>query len=134
MHTVLTDNASQFTFPPRHADGPTATRMTQMFDLRSRKNNIGHRLTKIKHPWMNGQVARMNRTVEKATVMRCDYDSHQQFEIHLHDFIADDGFSRRLKTRKSLTSYEFFCTRRTVAPSRYTLNRHIKCRDQPTRV
>ncbi len=26
IHTVLTDNGIQFTFPPRHADGPTARR------------------------------------------------------------------------------------------------------------
>jgi len=25
IHTVLTDNGIQFTFPPRYADGPTAT-------------------------------------------------------------------------------------------------------------
>ncbi len=32
IHTVLTDNGIQFTFPPRYADGPTATYVTHMFD------------------------------------------------------------------------------------------------------
>ena len=36
--------------PPRYADGPTATYMTHMFDMRCRENGIEHRLTKIKHP------------------------------------------------------------------------------------
>src|SRR5881398_1484145 len=34
IHTVLTDNGIQFTFPPRYADGPTASHMTHMFDMR----------------------------------------------------------------------------------------------------
>jgi len=34
IHTVLTDNGIQFTFPPRYADGPTARYVTHMFDLR----------------------------------------------------------------------------------------------------
>src|SRR5450631_1729152 len=60
IHTVLTDNGIQFTLPPRYADGPTATYLTHMFDMRCRENGIERRLTKIKHPWTNGQVERMN--------------------------------------------------------------------------
>jgi hypothetical protein len=62
IRTELTDNGIQFTFPPLYADGPTAT---YMFDIRWRQNNIEHRLIKIKHPWINGQVERMNRTINK---------------------------------------------------------------------
>ena len=36
IHTVLTDNGIQFTFPPRYADGPTAQYVTHMFDMRCR--------------------------------------------------------------------------------------------------
>ncbi|MDA9536892.1 transposase, partial [Bradyrhizobium sp. CCBAU 21362] len=68
IHTVLTDNGIQFTFPPRYADGPTARYTTHMFDIRCQENGIEHRLTKIKHPWTNGQVERMNRTIKEATV------------------------------------------------------------------
>lgn len=64
IHTVLTDNGIQFTFPPRYADGPTARYMTHMFDMRCRENGIEHRLTKVRHPWTNGQVERMNRTIK----------------------------------------------------------------------
>ena len=80
IHTVLTDNGIQFTFPPRYADGPTARYMTHMFDMRCRENGIEHRLTKIKHPWTNGQVERMNRTIKEATVKRYHYDRHDQLE------------------------------------------------------
>ncbi len=45
IHTVLTDNGIQFTFPPRYADGPTACYITHMFDPRCRENGIEHRRT-----------------------------------------------------------------------------------------
>ena len=103
IHTVLTDNGIQFTFPPRYADGPTARYVTHMFDMRCRENGIEHRLTKVKHPWTNGQVERMNRTIKEATVNRYHYESHQQLEAHLPDFISAYNFGRRLKTLKGLT-------------------------------
>jgi len=122
IHTVLTDNAIQFTFPPRYADRPTATYMTHMFDMRCGENGIQHRLTKVKHPWTNGQVGRMNRTIKEATVKRYHYDDHQQLERHLHDLIAAYNFGRRRKTLKGLTPYEFICKQWTAEPQRFNLN------------
>jgi transposase InsO family protein len=92
IHTVLTDNGIQFTFPPRYADGPTARYMTHMFDMRCEENGIKHRLTKVRHPWTNGQVERMNRTIKEATVKRYHYDRHEQLERHLNDFIDAYNF------------------------------------------
>jgi transposase InsO family protein len=70
IHTVLTDDSIQFNFPPRYADGPNARYVTHMFDMRCQEFGIEHRLTKVKHPWTNGQVERMNRTIKEATVRR----------------------------------------------------------------
>lgn len=122
IHTVLTDNGIQFTFPPRYANGPTARYMTHMFDMRCRENGIEHRLTKVKHPWTNGQVERMNRTIKEATVKRFHYDDHRQFEVHLADFVAAYNFGRRLKTLKGLTPYEFICKCWTSETERFTLD------------
>lgn len=66
---------------------PTARYITHMFDMRCRENGIEHRLTKIRHPWTNGQVEQMNRTIKEATVKRYHYDSQRQLETPLHDFI-----------------------------------------------
>jgi transposase InsO family protein len=41
-----------------------------LFDRICRDNDIEHRLTKPNHPWTNGQVERMNRTLKEATVKR----------------------------------------------------------------
>ncbi len=135
IHTVLTDNGIQFTFPPRYANGPTATWMSHMFDMRCEENGIEHRLTKIRHPWTNGQVERpplgvcrqtpagqRNRTIKDATVKRFHYDDHAQLRRHLADFMDAYNFGRRLKTLKGLTPYEFICKQWTIEPKRFTLN------------
>jgi len=122
IHTVLTDNGIQFTFPPRYVDGPTARYMTHMFDMTCRDNGIEHRLTKVKHPWTNGQVERMNRTIKEATVKRYHYDRHDQLESHLFDFINAYNFGRRLKTLKGLTPYEFIVKAWTNEPERFRLD------------
>jgi transposase InsO family protein len=59
-----------------------------MFDLRCREQGIEHRCTRVNHPWTNGQVERMNRTIKEATVQRYHYDSHEQLERHLDDFVS----------------------------------------------
>jgi transposase len=122
IHTVLTDNGIQFRYPPRYANGPTARYMTHMFDMRCRENGIEHRFTKINHPWTNGQVERMNRTIKDATVKRFYYDSHDQLRRHLQDFIDAYNFGRRLKTLKGLTPYEFICKKWTSEPDRFIID------------
>jgi transposase InsO family protein len=122
IHTVLTDNGIQFRFAPRYADGPTARYVTHMFDMRCREHGIEHRFTKINHPWTNGQVERMNRTIKEATVQRYHYDDHQQLRQHLGDFVAAYNFGRRLKTLKGLTPYEFICKAWQTEPERFVLN------------
>jgi transposase-like protein len=57
IHTVLTDNGIQFTFPPRYADGPTARYMTHMFDMRWRENGIEAPPDKTK-PYLDERAGR----------------------------------------------------------------------------
>jgi transposase InsO family protein len=121
IHTVLTDNGIQFTFPPRYADGPTARYATHMFDMRCRENGIEHRLTKPNHPWTNGQVERMNRTLKEATVRRYHYETHDQLREHLDTFLAAYNFAKRLKTLRGLTPYEFICKCWTENPDQFSL-------------
>jgi transposase InsO family protein len=122
IHTVLTDNGIQFTFPPRYADGPTARYATHMFDIRCRENSIEHRLTKPNHPWTNGQVERMNRTLKEATVRRYHYETHDQLREHLDTFLAAYNFAKRLKTLRGLTPYELICKCWTENPDQFRLD------------
>lgn len=122
INIVLTDNGIQFTFPLRYKDGPTATYMPHMFDMRCRENGIDHRLTKISPPWTNGQVERMNRTIKDANVKRYHYEDYSQLYNHLADFINAYNYARRLKTLSGLTPYEYICKIRTNEPKRFNLN------------
>jgi IS30 family transposase len=73
IHTVLTDNGIQFT--TRALDSHA---FAHIFDRVCRENWFEHRLTKVRHPWTNGQVERMNRTIKEATVKRFHDDDHGQ--------------------------------------------------------
>ena len=120
IHTILTDNGIQFAEQPRNRDSVTFRKMR--FDLICEANGIDHRLTKPNHPWTNGQVERMNRTIKDATVRRYHYDSHDQLRSHLSDFLNAYNFARRLKTLSGLTPYEYICKIWTSEPDRSILN------------
>ena len=97
-------------------------RPSSRFDMICEANGIDHRLTKPNHPWTNGQVERMNRTIKDATVKRFHYDSHDQLRPHLKDFMTAYKFARRLKTLNGLTPYEYTCKIWTSELERFILN------------
>ena len=116
IHTILTDNGIQFT--DTKGNSWTIQEIQQMmqdktlfvcgaFDYVCAKEDIDHRLIKPRHPWTNGQVERMNRTLKEATVKRYHYTSHQQLQDHLNIFLNAYNFAKRLKALKGLTPYEF---------------------------
>jgi len=122
IHTVLTDNGIQFADLPKNRTGPTARFRGHPFDRACAQFGIEHRLTKPNHPWTNGQVERMNRTLKEATVKRYYYETHEKLRTHLAAFISAYNFARRLKTLKGLTPYEYICKIWTSEPNRFTLN------------
>jgi IS30 family transposase len=73
IHTVLTDNGIQFA--NRALDSHA---FAHIFDRVCSENGIEHRPTKVRHPWTNGQVERMNRTIKEATVKRFHDEDHGQ--------------------------------------------------------
>ena len=75
----LTDNGIQFS----KREG-TEAYWTIPFDRLCDALGIEHRLTKVNHPWTNGQAERMNRTIKDATVKRYYYHSHDHLKSHLH--------------------------------------------------
>jgi transposase InsO family protein len=131
VHTVLTDNGTHFTTPGNtssaapdiKADIDAGERFwAHAFEYACAQNDIDHRLTKPKHPWTNGQVERMNRTIKEATAKRYFYETHEPLRAHLRDFVDVYNFARRLKILKGLTPYEGVCKIWTAQPQRFTAN------------
>ena len=118
IHTVLTDNGIHFTTPGAGCSAVPLIRdaiangelfRAHAFEYACAIHDIDHRTTKPKHPWTNGQVERMNRTIKEATVKRFYYETHDQLREHLANFVAAYNFAKRLKTLHGLTPYESIC-------------------------
>jgi len=119
IHTILTDNGIQFTnrLKDRRA-------FKHLFDRICEEQDIEHRLTKVNHPWTNGQVERMNRTIKEATVKRYHYETHDQLKEHLAQFLTAYNFAKRLKMLRGLTPYEYISKCWQKEPERFRLNPH----------
>ena len=117
LHTGLTDNGIQFANRKRdhYAFQPIFDRVCQEF-------GIEHRLTKTNHPWTNGQVERMNRTLKEATVKKYYYQTHQHLKEPIHAFLLAYNFAKCLKTLKGLTPYEHICQCWHTEPERFTMH------------
>ncbi|MGD9541838.1 MAG: integrase core domain-containing protein, partial [Methylocystis sp.] len=131
IHTVLTDNGTHFTDPAGETWTPADIKQmladgkpfrAHAFEYACARADIDHRLTKPKHPWTNGQVERMNRTIKDATVKCYFYETHAGLRTHLADFVTAYNFARRLKTLNGLTPYEFICKLWTKEPERFILD------------
>jgi transposase InsO family protein len=122
IHTVLTDNGPPCTELAHFRNGvekqeavqhPEGLYRIHAFDDACEQHGIAHRFTQPGHPWTNGQVERMNRTLKEATVKRYDYDTHQQLKEHLYNF------AKRLKTLQGLTPYEYIVKCWQKEPERF---------------
>lgn len=99
---VLTDNGVQFTqLPHRRTSEP------HLFDAVCAAHSIEHRCTLVAHPWTNGQVERMNRTLKEATVKRFHYQTTDQLNTHLQTFLRAYNYAKRLKKLRGKTPHEF---------------------------
>ncbi len=121
IHTVLTDNGSNsaMRLAIDQVRQPSTACTCSTVSARER-----HRasLDEANHPWTNGQVERMNRTLKDATVKRYHYDSHDQLRTHLRLFLDAYNHARRLKTLRGLTPYEHVLQVWRKEPDRFKLD------------
>ena len=66
-------------------------------------------MTKPAHPWTNGQVERLNRTINEATVHRFHYQSTDELNEHRQAFLLAYNHAKRLKRLRGKTPHEFIC-------------------------
>ncbi|QQR63377.1 IS481 family transposase [bacterium] len=117
IHKILTDNGIQFTNHAHHTKA-----LPHIFERVCNEHQIVHRKTKVKHPWTNGQVERMNRTLKDATVKTFHYASNCELKQHLHSFLMAFNFAKRLKALKGKTPWQFILNEWTNHPEYFTLD------------
>ena len=110
IHTILTDNGSQFTYTKailRRGRGPARR---HRFTRACQKHGIRHKTTRPYRPQTNGQVERMNRTIKEATTKTYHYDSVDQLKTHLSSFMSAYNCAKKRSALKRKTPYEAILT------------------------
>ena len=105
IHTVLTDNGSQFTYSALLEHLKPKNKI-HIFDQTCTANHIEHRLTKFRHPWTNGQVEVMNRVIKNHTTKKYHYDDVESLKKHLMAFILFYNYQKQLRALKYKSPYE----------------------------
>ena len=129
IHAVLTDNDTDFADPK--GDAWAAAEVRQLiaekarfrchgFVLACAENDIDYRPNKPNHSWTNGRllgdfkqslasqrVESMSRTIKGEMIQRYHRESHERLRLQLKTFLDAYNFTRRLKTLKGLTVFEF---------------------------
>ena len=112
MNKILTDNGKQFVytsstikkinFNKENNNSKKDSKFTKICKI----NKIEHRQTLAYHPWTNGQVERINRTIKEATIKKYYYKNKEKLQNHLNSFLNAYNYAQPLKTLKGLTPYE----------------------------
>jgi len=106
IHRILTDNGAQFSYNMLRKKSKPKNKI-HVFDSICAEHSIIHKTTKFYHPWTNGQVERMNRTIKDATIKKYHYDSQSQLKQHLYDFLNAYNFAKKLKTLNFNSPWNF---------------------------
>jgi transposase InsO family protein len=94
------------------------------FEFACAELNIEHRLTKPRHPWTNGQVERMNRTIKDATVKRFHYPGSDALKAHVLTFTTSYNFAKHLKALRWRTPLQPVCDAWTKDSTIFKINPH----------
>ena len=120
VHTILTDNGSQFTHTAHILR--LKPRSRHKFDLLCSKLGIKHKTTAPYTPQTNGQVERFNRTLKEATIQKYHYDDISQAVTHLDDFIIAYNVGKKLSALKRQTPMQFILNKFKENPILFNIN------------
>jgi transposase-like protein len=115
IHTILTDNGSQFTYELL-AEHLRPKNKIHDFDKICLDNNIEHRLTRFRHPWTNGQVEVFCRVLKDHTTKAYHYDSIEQLKHHIMSFLLLYNYQKKLKSLNYKTPYDIIVDNYNIKP------------------
>jgi transposase-like protein len=126
IHTVLTDNGAQFTYRllARHLQPKDGK--THPFDDLCAQRGIRHRLTQFNHPWTNGLVERMNRSIKEQTVKIYFYEKLHELRKHLELWLLAYNFQKKLKSLNYQAPCDVIGTEYERDPSHFLENLNPK--------
>lgn len=99
---VLTDNGTEFTWKKL----AVAVRKPHPFEVAVKEIGAEHRTTKVKHPWTNGRVERLNRTMKTATVDKTRYADTKELIADLHRWCFEYNHHSRLRTLDGISPFQ----------------------------
>ncbi len=121
IHTILTDNGPQFTYELL-AEHLRPKNKTHEFDKICLDSNIGHRLTRFRHPWTNGQVEVFCRVLKDSTTKTYHYDTVEQLKEHIMSFLLLYNYQKKLKSLKYKTPYDIIVENYKIKPDLFNYN------------
>ena len=122
IHTILTDNGVQFAYTALNLSQKLKRR--HRFTLKFTSLGIRHRRIKPYTPKTNGQVERFNRTLKEATTKRYHYESKQELERHLQEFVLAYNYAKKLSSLGRKTPFESILTWWKKYPKLFNKNPH----------
>ncbi len=125
IHTILTDNGAQFTYALL-AEHLRPKNKVHPFDALCERNSIRHKLTKFKHPWTNGQVEAMNKTIKNNTTKKYHYETTGSLKKHLMAFLLAYNYQRPLKALKFKSPYDTIIAIWKIKPELFRINPLLK--------
>ena len=126
IHRILTDNGLQFTYRSLPENKrPKGKR--HPFTQKCLDQGTKHKLTKFFSPQTNGQVERMNQTLKDATIKMFQYDSIDQFNVNLQDFLTFYNRSKKLSALKRLSPFDFLKNKARIQPKLFHKNLDHLC-------
>jgi transposase len=131
IHRVLTDNGLQFTYrslpknkQPRNKENIL---LRHPFTQLLLQKGIKHKLTAFYSPQTNGQVEKANDTLKKATINLFHYDTVQQFELNLHDYLNYYNCAKKLSALNRKSPYDFILQKYQISPNLFSKNPNHHC-------
>ncbi|MCL0083675.1 integrase core domain-containing protein, partial [Thermodesulfovibrionales bacterium] len=119
INYILTDNGFEFTYKalPKHK----RTNKIHPFDKICRQHKIQHRTIKFKHPWTDGMVERINRTVREQVSTKYHFCSIFEMNGKLIEFINRYNFERRLKSLNYKTPAQYLKEQKDIIIERIVI-------------